>query len=310
MPYIPNGFVELVELVNTDYPLPSVEKVTESELWDNFCYCALFGPDRIEAETSYVHDLLKKKGLLSRKNLREDGWISRTEAVLKNELKQVKEPAKDRKTTIIRKVLSRIRNLYETLMKADEVFTNLDIAPNTLKKAENDRTIGEILASLVYAGEARPNPNKILDVGYTKAVLWLHSCGVGKDYAPDNNHTIRFLNECGYGASVWRVDATVRKDYDVLMSYLKKVTYEVNEKLGGNYSVADVSHAIFYYMSTKSLIDSRKYKKYYDPATMLLFLNKKSWGIDDLANTLFNIHEVDALREELIGFISGTFRVD
>lgn len=305
MPSIPIGFDKLVERVESDRPLFN-QKVSKDNLWANFCYCALFGPCRIEAEISYVYNLLDKKGLLSRKIIREYGWVSETETFLKKKLEKVKEPAKDRKIGAIKKILARIWDLHETLVKADEVFNKLRITPVALKQKEKKGKIGDILASLVHIGEAIKNPNKIPDVGYTKAVLWLHSCGVGRDYAPDNDHTIRFLNECGYNASGWGGHSYVRKDYDVLMNYLKQMTIEVNKKTSDNYSVAEVSHAIFYYESTKSLIGNR-YKKYYFPATMLSFLKIKKWDIDDLADRLFDIQEVDALGKELNELISKKF---
>lgn len=307
LPHLPNGFVELVEIVEKERSaLP--QKVSPKNLWSDFCYCALFGPGRIEAETSYVYQILDKNGMLARKILREYGWVSKAETILNKELKKVKEPAKDKKKAAVRKVLARIWDLHETLAKADEVFNSLGITPTVLKQKEKEGKVGDVLASLVHIGEALENPNKIPDVGYTKAVLWLHSCGVGKDYAPDNNHMIRFLNECGYIASEWSGDSYIRKDYDVLMNYLKKVANEVNKKTSNKYCVAEVSHAIFYYESTKSLLGN-KYKKYYDPATMLSFLENKKWNINDLAKWLFDIELVDELKYELENFISNTFKV-
>lgn len=309
LPNIPNGFIELVKLVDEQRPRPRPGEVSNKELWDRFCYCALVGPDRVEAETCYVYNLLSEEGMLTRKKVREYGWVSEAEDTLNNTLKKIRGSAKDKKRAIIKKVLARILKLHETLAKADEVFNKLDITPPTLKKAEKEGNIGEILSELVYVGEAIENPNKIPDVGYTKAVLWLHGCGVGKDYAPDNNHTIRFLNECGYGASKWQGDSYVRKDYYILMDYLKKLRNMVNKKTSKEYSVADVAHAIFYYESTKSLIGN-KYKKYYDPATLLSFLEKKKWTINKLAdNWLLKIERLDELREKLENFISDTFEV-
>ncbi len=90
------------------------------------------------------------------------------------------------------------------------------------------------------------------------------------------------------------------------MNYLKQVTIDVNKKTSDNYFVAEVSHAIFYYESTKSLIGNR-YKKYYSPATMLFFLKNKKLDINGLADKLFDIREVDALGEDLNEFISKKF---
>lgn len=305
MPNIPIGFDKLVERVESDRPLFN-QRVSKGDLWADFCYCALFGPGRIEAEISFVYNLLEKEGLLSKKIIREYGWVNKTETFLKKKLEKVKEPAKERKIGAIKKILAKIWDLHETLFKADEVFNKLSITPDALKQKEKEGEIKDILVKLVHIGEAIENPYKIPDVGYTKAVLWLHSCGVGRDYAPDNNHTIRFLNECEYNASGWGGQSYVRKDYDVLMNYLKQVTIDVNKKTRDNYSVAEVSHAIFYYESTKSLIGNR-YKKYYSPATMLFFLKNKKLDINSLADKLFDIQEVDTLGEELNEFISKNF---
>ena len=43
----------------------------------------------------------------------------------------------------------------------------------------------------------------IYNVRYTKGVLWLYSCGIAEDLAPPNNHTIKFLDECGYPGFGW-----------------------------------------------------------------------------------------------------------
>ncbi len=57
MPNIPIGFDKLVERVESDRPLFN-QRVSKDNLWANFCYCALFGTGRIEAEISWHQFLL------------------------------------------------------------------------------------------------------------------------------------------------------------------------------------------------------------------------------------------------------------
>ncbi len=217
--------------------------------------------------------------------------------------KSAKDPSKDDKISAIIKIEKELSELDHTLGTADTVFKTLQISHSLIKSIANDKpTTGNLIADIVLSrgGFKKTNPNKIPNVGYTKAVLWLHGCGVGNDFAPDNNHTIGFLNECGLPGT------RIREDYYVIISYVNKVVNEVNQQTNKNYSVRDASYCIYLYRATRNLV-KKGYKKYFDPSTLLAFMNDQNCSIGDLENYLYNIELVGDLEVVVNDFMDRTF---
>ena len=288
---IPYGFKNLIDLVEDDSDKPEPIK-NDAKMWRRFCWSVMFGGNRTEAEVDYVYEILRKKGLFKRETLTPD-WLTKARTTLKNARKTAKNPNQDGKISAINKIESVIEEIETTLKSSDEIFKNMgidadylttiagkvDIEKNLLAEiASQDETIG------IKYSVRTSHKNKIPGVAYTKAILWLHRCGVCLDFIPNNNHSVKFLIECD---SCWS-----NQDFYVVNHNFWQVCNHIGTDI--YYS----GYALWLYEATKSLI-KRKNKEFYKPNKLVKIMRNNSMVLNEIGDMISDIEQIGNLEEIL-----------
>lgn len=298
---IPNGFIELLQTTVTN--LENYQKTdSDEEIWSNFCWCSLLGHTSKDAEVNYAFDILDNEGLFEKDIIIEPDWEELVFEMISDGISFAEEPNANEKITALKKIDT--LELAVTLKSAIEIFERLDINKdrfdNITPKEEMD-----MLSRIVYIPESYmlTNNNKIPNIGYTKAILWFHSCGIGLDLAPDNNYSTRFLNECKLtSGDTGRLIENF--SFPIIKSGMEATKNYIKQKASKTYFIAQISRSVFYYESTKSLISKKKHKERYSPLHLLNFLDINGISINQMRECLNNIERVTSLQEALDDYIS------
>lgn len=292
----PNGFKELVDLVEECMEKPKLVK-NDKEMWEHFCWAVLLGGNRNESEVNFVYDLLFDYGLFDRENLNPD-WLTEARYCLSIEKEKISELNIKGKIAAINKIEAEIENHETSLKSADEIFGRMGINASYLTSIKDDKEKEDNLLCQIasqdetkctkYGYSSSPSHKyKIPWVAYTKAILWLHECGIGLNYIPNNSHSINFLDECD---AKWKTPN--KSDFFVIQGRIREFC---------NYFKKDIYFSglsLWYYGATKSLI-SRKNKPLYSPKKLLLRMEEYDLDIEDLSDMLGDIEKIEELKEIL-----------
>jgi len=290
---VPHRFTDLVEILETADPKPSVVE-SDEELWSHFCWTVLLGGNRTEAEVNYAYHLLYEYGLMDRDVL-EDGWVECSKKCLKKAEDEAEEPNINGKIVAIHKIELELENIYVTLSNADTVFENMEVEVDAEylqeiagEHEEEKNLLAEIASqdevSAIRKKPSSKHPNKIWGIAYTKALLWLKACGVALDFIPNNNHSMKFLKECDKN---W-----TKKDFFIVNNNFNVFCDNID---------ADPYYAglaLWYYEATKSLV-SRKNSQYYSPGKLIRIMENNDLDIYDIATYLGDIEHLEELKELL-----------
>jgi hypothetical protein len=300
---IPPGFKNLACAVESAYRKKPDIVETDEDFWKYFCWAALLGKNRSEAEVEFVHGILDRHGLLERKNLDSD-WAEHAKSCLQQAEEYTEEPNKKGKMVAIHKVVKEIEDINTTLKSADLIFEKNSINCEFLRSIVNDRRkIEDLLANIASYDMVKDEGgsynnrgthiNKIPGVAYTKALLWLHSCGIGLNLVPDNNHIQKFLVEC-YGSLNDTSFFVINHKFTQICTTLHTDIY-----FSGS--------AVWCYEATKSLV-SRKYSKDYKPKELLWILKQNDLPINDIYLMLSDIEKIECLQEILNSSMKAVIR--
>lgn len=298
----PNGFSELVEMVGTlRFKSKKPEPIKDNnDMWRNFCWSALLKNNRTEAEVNYVCGILDDADLLDRIKLTRD-WLPNAKEAL-SDAKDVindSEPNAEGKIGSIKKIESDIIDLETTLKSADEIFKkrtpiiDADYLRKIALNTDSDERLNEekkLICDIASPDETcflkkkTSHRFKIPGIAYTKSILWMHGCGIGLDFIPDNNHSIKFLKEC---------DEIVSQDFFVINGKFQKIcnSDRIDLYYGG--------YALWIYESSKNLVQKRKMKQLYNPYQLIKIMNNEGKDINDFAELLGDIEGVLELEEIL-----------
>lgn len=292
---IPHGFSELVKMVGTlRFKSKKPKPVKDNDnMWYLFCWSALLKNNRTEAEVNYVCDILDDAGLLDRINLTPD-WLPDAKEALSDAKDAIddSEPNADGKIGAIKKIEADIIDIETTLKSADEIFKKrtpiIDadylrkIALNSDPKEklkEEKKLICDIASQdeTCFLKKKTSHPYKIPGIAYTKSILWMHGCGIGLDFIPDNNHSIKFLKECGENVS---------QDFFVINDKFQKIcsSDRIDLYYGG--------YALWVYESSKNLLQKRKMKQFYKPHQLIEIMDDEGKDINDFAELLGDIEGI------------------
>lgn len=301
--HVPNGFKKLVEMAEIQRFKSKKSKTVKNdeEMWSHFCWAVLLGGNRTEAEVNYVFEILDNNRLLERSNLSSD-WLVDAANVLSDAKDDISndEDNADGKISAIKKIKVEISNIETTLKSADEIFNRrisridadylqkIATCKNPKKKIDEENKLIADIASKDenwYLHAGTKHPYKIPGIAYTKAILWMHGCGIGLDYIPDNNHSVKFLKECN---PQWTA-----KEFFLINHEFRKVCDEISTEI--LYS----GWSLWIYESTKNLINGYKKKQSYQPAKMIEIMQDYDMGINDVADMLADIESVIELEDIL-----------
>ncbi|MBI2578951.1 MAG: hypothetical protein HYW26_04540 [Candidatus Aenigmarchaeota archaeon] len=279
---MPEGFLDLVRLAMKDRP----EKLKSTgELWDKFLFIVFMGGKRSEAEINLVLSILKPQLGMDyvRKTSGED-WREAVEKILDERMYRIR----DKETLeMLRELKKEMFRISASIKGSARFFEKNGITPETLEKTLGTKEkTWEFIEGLVKDADV---PN----IRYTKIIFWLHSVGFGYDFCPPSWQTKKFVNEdIGPYYQFYEDDAYFMKQAEGFAEGVKKKAKGATAR--------DVSAAIYYYITLKSMLPPRSpQKKKFTPAKLLKFLKVKKLSLKTLAEKLAGAEEKEELAEKL-----------
>ncbi|AKJ38525.1 hypothetical protein [Methanosarcina barkeri] len=293
---IPSDFEKLVNRVEETWDKPGM--ITDDDsLWYNFCIAALLGGNLTDAEVNYEFNILNKYRLLDREKL-DYGWIMTAKTHLLAEKEAVEEPNKRGKIAAINKLDAGITDIEIILKSADSVFNSIKLNAEYIQSISEDLDQQKnLLVEVASSNEAYKiiglksawHKNKIYGIAYTKALIWLHNCGICLDLIPNNNHSIKFLEEC-------KVHTT--NDFFVVNTHFSSIC----ELIKADIYFAGI--ALWYYEATRSLVPSN-FRNQYSPKKLIKIMDKNNLDLNDISDMIADIERVEELKSLLKSRLSN-----
>lgn len=287
---IPFDFEKLVNIVEETWDKPGLI-TDDNALWYNFCRAALLGGNLTDAEVNYEFNILKKHGFLDRTKL-ESGWTLAAKAHLLAEKEAVEEPNKRGKIAAINKLDAGIGDIEITLKRENSVFNAMQLNAEYIQSIsgylEKQKNLLAEVASSDEACEVRGrassrHENKIYGIAYTKALIWLHDCGICLDLIPNNSHSIKFLEEC-------KVHTT--NDFFVVNKHFSSICELIKA------DIYFAGAALWYYEATRSLVPSN-FRNQYSPKKLIKIMDKNELDLNDISDMIADIERVEELKSLL-----------
>lgn len=287
---IPSDFEKLVNRVEETWDKPGM--ITDDDsLWYNFCIAALLGGNLTDAEVNYEFNILNKYRLLDREKL-DYGWIMTAKTHLLAEKEAVEEPNKRGKIAAINKLDAGITDIEITLKSADTVFKTMKLNAEFIQSMSEDldqqkNLLGEVASSdetyEIRGRRSSRHKNKIYGIAYTKALIWLHNCGICLDLIPNNNHSIRFLEECNMHKN--NDFFVINKEFSLVCKLIKADIYSAGV-------------ALWYYEATRSFVSSNL-RNQYSPRKLIKIMDKNNLDLNDISDMIADIERVEELKSLL-----------
>ncbi len=280
----PDGFIELVKAVMKE-PVPCAKG---SEIWEKFVRVIFISGTRSDPEISFLIAMLKNTRLLDLdyiNSVNGEKWRDEISAFLRERLSRISD---DDSKEIINSVINELFRLSASVKGSARFFRDRKIIEKidalTATKDSTKNLIEEIV-----------NSEDVSGVRYTKVIMWLHTIGRGKDFAPPSRYTKDFINK-DIGPYYQFYD-----DDTYFMNKMCEITSELNIK---NASVMDVSRAAFFYRALKSMLPQRsKQSKLFTPRLLLKFMKSSKLTFASISEMLSDSDRKYKLMEKLNNFI-------
>lgn len=304
-----DGFEKLVQWVmdggSWDWAKSLGEIPNDIDVWRNLARWAFVRDGIEEARSYYVYNVLEN--VLDLDDIRS-GWSSRAKKILSKELVQETDSLK---TFLLEKYQEMSDDIMLELHDAKtKLFDSGAVTRQILWELENIRILEpgasvdrSKISNLIAFIAHKP---KVKGYGYTKSVLWLNSCGVGKDYCAPSRPTIDFLKDYK-GEALYYEDTLdmISYGYTEIPSYkgkpvnfwvVQKNIREVVNYLSGilelpNLCNGDINYAIWHYYKTKSLLRLSRKKKKFSPKQFLRFVDREGWDMVEIGEMLTDIDQ-------------------
>jgi len=265
----PEGFKELVSLVRKD----KVPLAKGKEIWNKFCRTAFIGR-MSDAEISFLVNMLRHQLDYDHviKTSGED-WRDEVKGFLKERQQRIKD---ENIRAAIDAILKDLFYLTASLKGGARFFEKkklFDEIDNLTKTRQmTDDFIEEIVEDKDVSG-----------IKHAKAIVWLHSTGRAKDFAPPTRQLKSFLNN----------DVGPYYRYYEDNEYFMKKAEEMAKDFS-KASLMDIYRAIFLYRTLKSFFP-RGIK--FTPKKLIQFMKKKKISVKRLFEMLADIDERESLAE-------------
>lgn len=310
---LPEGFIDLVKLVIKE-DSSSTRKIpkTAADIWYSFLWGVFLNGIRIDAEINYMHEIFTENNLLDLdvvSNLTVEELKESIRKYAKNKLKGSRVEGR-KKATI--KLLLNEEELTKTAKSIKEMsiyFTENEVSRKFLEgKTRNEKDTEKFIGELSYKDDT-----KIFGVGTVRAILWLQPFGLSNDFCPPSTQVMNFVDE-----DIEKKDYMERKKrgkyYDDIdnkirdWEYIVKVrnlTRNVINPVIKNATPRDVGKAIWYFKSTQSLLSKLRegLKDKFTPRTLLEFIKEQKFTLENLAENIGDINNVNELTKDLRQFV-------
>jgi hypothetical protein len=295
---LPDGFSSLVELVIQDWDWEELPTST-FEIWDALLYPIFLGRSVKSAQAAYAKQVLGHMiDFDAAQSIPNDGtWSKKVSKLIDMEISAVRGTAgAGYKKAILETVRQQVVSLSvsQTIGDALKFFSDQEICVELMAALQADEKNTKELVALIA--------RDIFNVRYIKGVLWLYSCGIGKDIVPPNAHTITFLDNCGYNWFSWSRNPPA--DWEIFApacNAMKDVAKKVSSELGKPVTPKQSQFAAWYLQTSKSLLKSHKNKL--TPRLLLEYLDSRSLNIHEFNDMLDNVEEIDNIANDLKVFL-------
>lgn len=318
-----DGFDRLVQWVMDSGSWGWAESVADvpddDDVWRELARYAFVRAGFEEARCYYIYEILDS--ILDMSKIRS-GWSSRAEKLL---VKELSRETKSLKVSLLDKYREMRDDIFLELYEAKtKLFDSGEVTQDKLWKLENTRIrdpgslidrsgISNLITFIVHSPKVR-------GYGYTKSVLWLNACGVGKDYCAPSRPTIDFLKDYT-GSSLYYEDLSgvLSYNYSEKPSYrgkpanfwvIQKMIRDAVDYLSKVLSLpdlcnGDLNYAIWHYYKTKSLLAFSRKKREFTPTEFLRFVRGEGWAMSELGGKLIDIDLQADVTTALTEFVKG-----
>ncbi len=282
---VPKGFIDLVKIAMKEQP--DKPKDTK-DVWEKFLRVALMGGKRSDPEVSFLLKLLKNY-LDMDYLLKKDGedWRDEVSALIDERTSRIKDEDALVMLGIFKKEIFRI---CASLKGAARFFDKEKISPEKLSELLDTKEKARAFVDDLAGNE------DVTNIKYTKVIIWLHSIGYGYDLAPPSYQTKAFINEIYGYYQFYEDDKYFMKKMEEFAEEVKK-----EEKKA---TVRDVSSAVFYYITLKSMLPQRsKEKKNFTPPVMVKFIKAKKLTLRKMSEMLSDAEDREKLIQTLYDYL-------
>jgi len=296
---LPEGFPHLVGVTIENWDWDRLPQ-RDADVWDALLYPVFLGRTIRSAQANYVKQVLEPLlRINAARAVRTDPNWSRT--ILSRIDAELGSIAGTRGEGFKRAILNTVAhdaqnlNLSRTLDTALSFFEGHGIGVEMIRRIQNDSRQTKELVD--YA------TREIHNVGYIKAVIWMYDCGIAYDVVPPNLHIRRFLAECGYPGFGWSEEET--EDWQIFAlacSRMGEVAQEVSSHLRQPITAKQAQAAVWYLQSCRGLLP-RNYSRKLSPRALTNFLERQRWNIDELADRLGDVEQLEGLMGDLKVFL-------
>ena len=281
---VPGGFADLVKAVIKE----PAHVAAGSEIWDKFVRVILMGGSRYDTEITFLVNILKSTKLLDLNyvnSINGEKWREEIEAFLKERLSRISD---EESSEIINSVLGDLFRISASLKGSARFFRDKKLIEHIGILTKTKESTGTLIEDIV-------NSEDVPGVKYTKVIMWLHSIGRGKDFAPPSRHVKDFVNK-DIGPYYQFYD-----DDKYFMGKMNEVTAQLNIR---NATVMDVARAAFYYRTLKSMLPQRsKQSKAFTPLQLLKFMKSSKLSFAALSEALEDSEKKHNLMEKINRFM-------
>jgi hypothetical protein len=303
---LPDGFYDLVELYTKSSRRTSLPK-SVYDVWDALIYPLFLGENTRSAQASYVCDMLHNDFLTYRKAkkaLNDPSWSKKVASALNHRLSSIKgSNAEGYK----RAILALLRNqaergeLIETITSAIDFFNIYKPIHKYIDKIKKDTDAQKEFVVLSARG--------IFNVGIIKSVIWLYSCGIGKEIVPPTSHIRRFLSESGISYFDWSLNGMSDEEaFAPACRYISDIANSCTILIGKKITPKEIQNAVWYYETCKSLIAHSKLSKHLTPRNLIQYLNSNNWTLRNLGDIIDDIERIDDLSQSIKDFLKQLTR--
>lgn len=274
---IPVGFEEVIKWSMTDKP----EKLKGDELWNKFVQVALIGGGRSEADINIILGYFKKDGLLKLdkvNKLNGDKLSEEIEKVLKKRMEKMEDEDK----VFLDNLLKDLFRTVACIKGLGRFFDRKKVIENIDKFTDTDDKTSEFIEEIA-------EDEDVTGVRNTKVILWLHSIGRGKEAIPATRQIKSFVNnEIGPYYQYYEDDKYFIKKIEELVAEIKKKNNTI--------TTYDVTKAIFYFISLKSMVP-RGFGKSFTCIKFMDFVKKNKLTGKKISESLSNVENKYDLSE-------------
>ena len=308
---LPNGLIELTQRIIKEIPInpQRIEKADTEELWRELANTIFLDNNRNSAEVIFIAETLSKSGLLDREYILNNTcneWEEKTREFLLEKTKSLS----GRKEGILQGLLSNLSIPSHSLKESAIFFKKRNISPEYLKEINQEpKEIGEFLKIAYNKSSSyitgRKNPEKLFNIGLTKALLWLQAFDLAEDYCPPSRQIKDFV-DYNLDKKNWKqikssTIENLNEDFRYISSIRKFNKDEIKPQIPES-TTRDVGIAIWYWKSTQNLLKG-KIKKELTPKRLLNYLDVNGMYLIDLGDKLGDIEQIDNLAKDIGDFL-------